>query len=294
VIVTGSVVVQAQRAGLAVSLVGVDGSVWDLVGGPVQAMSGVAGIGSPDPERWWRDSPAADGSFHLGYRIPRADVTLPVRIKASTADDWLRTQSAFMSAIDPSGACGLRITAPGGSARTLTMRLTGGLSPAYPIDPVYLRHAGYTLEFSADYPYWTASAVAYTWTGTAQIPVNITTGKPVANPGDVPAWPKWTMGGPWSQAWVGPDSASLVKLNAVTASQGVVAGNDARIVDADPRQTSTSAVRDLAGADKWADVTSRVFAPIPAGDSAVRILAVGHSSGTVFTLQFTPAYRQPW
>jgi hypothetical protein len=259
----------------------------------VRLRSGVAGLGSPDPERWWRDSPAVDGSFHLGSRIPRGEVTLPVQIREDSSLGWRDTQSAFMRAIDPSGVCYLQIRPSDTTARTVGMRLTAGLSAPYEIDPLVLGHALYTLEFATEYPYWAGAAQQYTWTGTSQIPTSITTGKPVTNPGDVPAWGKWTLNGPWTIAWVGPDAASLVKLTGTGLSGSTVPQGDGRIVDTDPRVNAIR-VRDLAGADMWIDVTSRVFAPIPAGSTTVRILATGATSVTNYVLDFATNYRQPW
>lgn len=289
IVVTGAQIVAAARIGLAVSLVGADGSTWNLVDGPVRLRAGVAGLGSPDPERWWQDSPAVDGSFHLGSRIPRGEVTLPIRITEDTSLGWRDTQSAFMRAVDPSGVCYLQIRASDTTARTVGMRLTAGLAAPYEIDPLVIAHAPYTLEFATEYPYWAGVDVSYTWTGTAQIPTTITTGKPVTNPGDVPAWPTWTLGGPWVNAWVGPDQASLIKMLSTTAA---TAGN-ARVIDTDPRATAVR-VRDATGTDQWAEVVSRVFAPIPVGDTTVRILATSASSLTSFNLAFTAAHRQPW
>lgn len=293
IVVTAQQVTDAARIGLAVTLTGVDGSTWDLNAGPVRIRSGVAGLGTPDPERWWQDSPAVDGSLHLGYRVPRGRVTLPLAIQANTSLGWRDAQAAFSRAVDPSGTCQLHMRASDSGARTATLRLASGLSAPYEIDPLLIGYAPYTLEFDVEYPYWLGDASQFKWTGPSQIPVSITVGKPVVNPGDVPAWPRWTVNGPWTDAWVGPDSVSLVKMLVPGALGPGVPVGQGRVVDTDPRVDAVR-VRDLTGGDKWADVTSRAFAPIPAGDSSVRILATNTTASSSVVLDFTPAYRQPW
>jgi hypothetical protein len=293
IVVTAQQITAAARVGLAVTLTGVDGSTWDLVGGDVRLRSGVAGLGSPDPERWWRDSPAVDGSLHLGYRIPRGQVTLPLGIWGVTSLGWRDTQAAFMRAIDPSGVCYLSMRASDSAARTIGMRLTSGLAAPYEIDPLLLGYAPYTLEFAAENPYWVGDTQSYTWTGTSQIPISITVGKPVTNPGDVPSWPTWTINGPWTNAWVGPDSASMVRMAVFAQNAPGVPLGQGRVVDTDPRVDAVR-VRDLTGADKWSDVTSRVFAPVPAGDTTVRILATSTTSSSSIALSFPALFRQPW
>jgi hypothetical protein len=250
---------------LAVSLVGQDGSTWDLVNGPVRVTSGVAGLSGPDPEHFWRESPALDGAYHAGSRSPRGQVTLPVRVRGSTSTEWRNYHSAFMRAVDPTGECTLLVTPPDGTTRYLRMRLIAGMSPPFAIDPSLLKFAAHSLDFAAAYPFWrgTASSTLYTNLITS-------TSDTVVNPGDVPVWPKWTATGPFTGLTVG---VTVDGVDYFTSLTGQVTAGAVRVIDTDPH-SQTVAVTNGAGTDRWA--------------------ALQAQAGASLRLDFIPAYRQPW
>lgn len=301
IIVSGATIAEAaQRLNLQVQFDGCDGSSWDLVNGPVRLTSGVQGLGPPDTEHWWRVSPSLAGSLHVGQRVPRGQVTLPVRITTRDSALWLTYHTAFMRAVNPSaglGLCYLRVTAPGRPQRSLQMRPVGGASPAFEFDPVYRQHAAFTLDFAADWPYWSDVVSTYVWgrNGASGIPVNTPGVKTVSNPGDAPVYGWWALYGPWTRATFGLGAGSSARVS--TLSRALLPAGDGRIVQTDPRAADQLAVTDLDGGDAWADVLTRDWAaPIPIGASvAVSIAMSGHDPAlSSIVLQFVPAYRLPW
>jgi hypothetical protein len=169
----------------------------------------------------------------------------------------------------------------------LTVRLVGGANAPYAIDPVFLRHAQYTLEFAADYPYWTGPTQTLTYSASQGY-------LPTTFVGDVESWPKWTFVGPFTNV---TGSISTVSGASGLVSQVVIfaniTGGGSRIVQMDP-YANVVAVRDGSGNDAWADVASRTFAPIPVGTRFYTSVGFTTTGGATATLEYTPAYKQAW
>lgn len=292
----GVVVVPRQQ--LEVSLVGADGSVWDLINGPVRLQSGASGFHTPDPLHFWRDSPALDGSSWDGMRTPAGEPLLPVRIGEGVKSslEWRDVHAAFETALDAEGECSYVVTTPDGRTRRLGLRFKGGLDIDTDIDPLLLLHAVFPLEFTAGDPYWRGDTISTefeavdpsAWFPGPPFYVNpgnaIATAR-VSNPGHVGAFPRWTITGPLTAVTVGVGD-SVVTIEA-TLSAG-----EQRIIDMDPRLRT---IVDENGADAWLDATDAAFAAIPAGaDVALNLEVIGPGSGTEIALEFTPGYRQAW
>ena len=285
------------RLGLGVLLTGGDGSTWDLYGGgPVRLQSG-ARLGVADPEHWRRTAPAIDGSFYQGMRTPASRPFYPVRITTDTSQEWIDTYRAFMSAIDGSRECQVTVVAPSGSARTLTVRYEEGMDNETDVDPVRMRHAVYPLAWQADDPYWHTTPIAKRYEVREALPLfappsqnppavfNFGSGEAISeglvtNPGDVLAWPKWTITGPFSSATVGVGDATLVFGTPIAAGQK-------RVVDTSPFR------RNRLPEEQWLEITDANFAAIPPGeDVALTMNLSGPAVGATIELEFTPSYRR--
>jgi hypothetical protein len=270
---------------------------WDLASGPVYALAGASGFGSPDPEHWWRSPVQLDGSFHQGLRIPAREVSLPVEVSGRTNDEWLAVDRRFWRGMDPRETVGLVVTTPDARSRWLTMRLVNGGDVEHEIDPMLNKQAVYPLTFLAGDPYWRGEHIEQVY-GAEVGATNMFPGPPfsigttktitsgnVTNPGDIPAWPRWVINGPYTSATVGVGSAQ------VTLSTAIGAGAT-REINMDPRYNS---IRKGNGDDAWLEATNAVFEPIPPGvDVPLSMSVVGDSPDTSVELHFDAKYRRAW
>ncbi len=284
------------RLGLGVTLIGVDGSTWDLFEGPVRLLSGSTGFGTVPPEHWWKTAPAIDGSQWAGMRTPQRDLTLPLYIHESTSMGWRATDAAFFAAVAPDGECQLVVVTPNQQTRTLLMRYTDGGDAAYDVDPLLLQYAAYPATFTAADPYWQGLPVTRSFLAVDALaffpgpPWNIYSSSTLAsgtenNPGDVPSWAQWTITGPCTGFSVG------IGGSAVSSSVPLAAGATVTI-DADPGQLT---ILHGDGSDAWADMDAVDFEPIPPGvDVPLTMTATGEGAGFEITLTYTPKYRRAW
>ena len=286
-----------QEYGFGMQLIDSNNVAWDLAAGPVFALSGASGFGSPDVEHWWRAPAAIDGSFHQGLRIPSREVTLPLEVTGGTPADWLATDQELWRGLNPRGECRLVVTTPEATQRWLTMRLTGGGDVEVEEDPLLRGRSQYPLTFTAGDPYWRGPLVRQgfeTTTGPADLfpgpPFNIGVSSAigsgtVTNPGDEPGWPIWTIEGPYATATVG------VGASIVTLSTPIAAGQR-RIINMDPRYNS---ITDQNGVRRWSEATAATFEPIPPGvDVPLNMGVTASTTDTKIELSFSPRYRRAW
>lgn len=284
------------RHRLGVMLTGVDGSTWDLYDGPVRLLSGATGFGSARPEHRWKTSPAIDGSTWGGARTPHRELTLPVYIHTPSSLEWRDVDAAFFDAIDPAGECTLTVVTPEGRWREIDVRYDDGGDAQLDVDPLLLRYATYALSFVAADPYWHGQSIVRQFM-TGEIrdlfpgppfdinPSNIIGLATVTNPGDVDAWPVWTVDGPFSAFTIGLGDATVEWEGSVTAGQSIV-------IDMHPRMLT---IRDGSGGDRWDGTTKVEFAAIPPGDDVdLGLSLTGATAETRISLQFTPRYRRAW
>lgn len=285
------------RLGLGVMLTGTDGSTWDLYNGPVRALAGSSGFGSPTPEHWWRTAPALDGSTWAGYRVPQREISLPVYIHEPTSLGWRDTDAAFFEGLNPALEATLTVVTPDGIVRSLPIRFSGGADVDFDADPLMMRYGAYSLTFTAADPYWQGALArtSFTVAGSAAAlfpgpPFNINSGYTtgtgvISNPGDVVSWPKWTVNGPFTAFTVGVGATTVVYSGTKTAGQSVT-------IDTDPRRRT---VLNQAGGDEWAALTTANFEPIPPGANVTLSLSVtGSTTATSIDMTFTPRYRRAW
>lgn len=282
----------------ALGMIGVDGSVWDLHNGPVMALPGTSGFGSPAPEHWWRTSPSLAGSSWQGSRVPHREVVLPVHIAADSALGWRDVDAAFFSALgDGTQECTWVVATPDAKLRTLPLRFSGGGDVEYERDPMLILGAAYALTFTAGDPYWRGEPVSETFGDEAAQPFFATSGgvvtlsssraiatATVTNPGDVDAWPKWTVTGPVTAFTVGVGTTTVNYTGTVAAGQVVV-------VDTDPRKRTIK----RGTTDAWLQVTQADFVAIPPGrDVQLSMSVTGATYATSVAVEFVPRYRKAW
>lgn len=262
---------------------GWDGSDWELYG-PGALNSGVVlgrrlrGLHFAEMDEWSQESPAVDGASYLGYRIKPREVFLHLRVYRHTSSaEWIDYDRQFWRSMLPAspgvrGPGRLTVTAPDGQSRTLELYPSHRGDYEYDIDPSKRGWCGYGQYLTAYRPFWVGETVrggVFTEggstgffggaVGSAGPPFVIGSSAvfgsaAIDNPGDEPAWPVWTLTGPFTAASIGVPG----QLSELTMS---LAAGETVIIDTDPLAQT---VTDGAGAPRIpTQIGGAPFASIP-------------------------------
>lgn len=290
---TGPVVPVRPLPGLRHTWTGPDGSTWDLTAGPVRLGAGARGWEAPAPAtRWSSRSPRIPGSTHLGSRIEDGQPFWPVSVHAATWEDVDDVVGAFLDSLDPDAPGAWTVTRPGAAAgRTLMCKLLT-VEPVHELDPYATGRARFDVYLVADEGLWRGAPVlSPTWR--VPDPVMFFPGPPwhlsrdvttasatLTNPGDLPAWPVWTITGPTT------DVVELT-LNGHTIAFPIVDAEDVVRIDTDPRRQSAY---NAAGDRVTAQLVEHDWSPVPAR-STVPVDVVLEGDGAV-NATLIPRYRR--
>jgi hypothetical protein len=267
----------------------------------------IEGFGPPEYFEWVQDSPATPGQYFRGAKAKPRSIFIPVAIShpgGSIAFEALYRR--FFDTVKRDRYGTLRLTTPGGVIREIQARTTGK-PPTYGLDPFRKGYHGYGWELVADDPYWSGNTIRQTfvsgssvdfYTGGGDTLATISDGQSfgtaaVSNPGDIDAWPIWTVvGGATTTVTMGVGS------ELVSVPFAVAAGKALRI-NTDPRDRQAwygdwdATTEQLTGTltDRTADLgTSTQFARIPPGSEVALAVALG-GTGSV-RVDVTPLYER--
>lgn len=231
---------------------------------------GIEGMGMPKSVDFTRDAEVLDGQEFLGWKAPARSVFWPVAIDAGSA--WLPVQREFWKSLTPGRYGTWRVTAPDGTYRELQCRFKEA-SDTYAVDPSESGFEVRGVTLVADDPWWRGPVITRTFTpqGTTTLPFFATTPPNVLNllsafsveraqmenPGDVDAWPVWTVHGPTDGFSVGVGSA------VVAADLPIAAG---RFVTIDTDPTAQFVQWDTGALVPYADLAQVDFAEVPPGE----------------------------
>jgi hypothetical protein len=289
---------------LGMSWTGSNGTTFELLsnGSPVRAAPGVRGLTCPEYQLWDSSSPAIAGQNHRGSRVLPRECLLPVWVLSDAGSlAWVGTDRAFAATLHPDLPGVWEVTHPDGIRRRLSCRVVDDGAGPLSLDPTASGWLGYQLTLIADQPYWEGDPIVRQWVNAT--PVNFFGGVPggfgppfvigtgstisgatITNPGEVDAYPVWTIAGPWTTVTVGTAGRTATLTANVPAGQS-------RIIDTRPDRLT---VVDQAGADRISELsaTSDLLAPIPAGREVPLSLSMT-GTGAV-TASMTPLYRRAW
>ncbi|WP_137843864.1 hypothetical protein [Microbacterium sp. 2FI] len=279
---------------LSMVWVGWDGSTWDLGTGEegVRLLrDGVEGLHFPPIEKWSSRSSAFPGKRPRGWQALERAVFWPLRIRAQSSEEWRVLQDRFFNTIHPSRHGEWQVQA---GTQVRRVRLTGTFEDphTHPLDP-YARGLGiYGVTLEADRPYWSGDPIsAGPWSAVEEVDFFDAEGSPpfhisasnspttasFTNPGDVDAYPVWTVVGP-------ADDIELGVGSRVIDVPFAVAEGETLLIDTDPRNITAT----LNGVDVTEDLGFQRFAPIPAkATTSLHVLATGEGSVSV---SLTPLY----
>lgn len=287
----------ASWEGFKVLWHGADGSEWDFTdpdGGVVMTADGVKGLGMPTFDRWTTTSPSLPGNRYRGSRTQARSVLWPMFIWGSSGtDQFLARDRDFFRSLRPDVAGVWELIAPDGQSRRLRCFFVDDNNKTYTLDPAQYGWSVYAVNMVADdQPYWYGPDIAAEFGVPANVafysgPGGVITISPggttasafLTNPGDVDAWPIWTVKNAHSGAELAVGSGSVI-LPAM--SHG-----DVWTIDTRPdRQTA----KDASGVDHVAAVTWNP-SPAPRGESVpLAISLTGPAADVTVGVAITPLY----
>lgn len=281
--------------------IGWDGSTWDLTdwrSGVFVTQDGIEGLSRPTHTDWIAPmSPAMHGQEFNGFVTDPRKIFLPLYLYSDESSEaFQKLDSAFWATMKPNKYGTLRYSSTAGT-REIRARFRDDGGHAYVRDPHYFGWARYGIELVADDPFWTGDPISQSW---AQSPGRDFFGGPenlaptffigsgsqfasatMSNPGDVDAWPIWTVTGPADDTRLG------VGGRFVSAPFNILEGQTL-VINSDP----TDQTARLDGVDVTHLLGEYAFAPIPPGEDRPLVLSLS-GAGNVHVLM-TPRFDRAW
>ena len=283
-------------------LTGPDGTEFDIKRGPIRLSSaGLMGLSMPPFQDFTRETPARDGQTRTGYRTRSRTVFLPLLMPMGLeVDEWLASENAFWKIMNPDATCRLTVSSSADVVRFLDLRFVSDGDLAFNLDPTDVTGYAFGLEMVADSPFWLGPQVLAEFAPVEDVlPFFATTtdrvfnlmssstvaSATVANPGDVDAWPTYTITGPVSEF------SATISGGVVSSVTDVIDGA-VLVIDTDPTVqiailtvdgVDTNVTRDLVGVD---------WRPVPAGGSvSLDVSLIGTGS---LLVTFSPRFYRAW
>lgn len=281
---------------------GWNGRLFDLSNGSegLALRPGVRGLNAPEWDRYRTESPGTAGSRYRGSRGQEREVFWPLAIYSNeNSEAWAEWDRAFWATMSPRQTGRWHVTRDG-KTRSLSCRFVSDGGHAFDIDPGLVGWASYGITLVAEQPFWEGTPVEPTFStngpgtnffgASAGPPFNISPSNTIStatidNDGDEPAWPVWTLTGPFATASVGVNGRSISVPFALLAGEKLV-------IDSSPK-AQTAIHTSATGV-----VTSRTglitpnFAEVPAGKEVP--LAVTLDGLGSFKANITPLYWRAW
>jgi hypothetical protein len=253
---------------------------------------GIEGMGMPRIENYMTESPVVHGSEWQGWRAEERDVHWAIGIFEDSSVEWLEMKTLFWKIFRPGKTMRWEVVLPNNERYSLTVRFKKDDTSVYARDPVKLGWAIYGITCFAEQPFWEGTPQSRIWYpgtdddwygagGGFGPPWEISSFADIShafidNPGDVPAFMRWELKGPFTSATVG--------LNGKTTTVGSTTAGQTVILDTDP--TNLTATRD--GVDIMASLGAFEYEPVPEGTGIE--LALGMTGTGSIAAHFTPRY----
>jgi hypothetical protein len=294
---------------LAITWLGADGSVWDLLHGTegVWLAEGVKGFEKPDVTQVTQTATRVPGRQYLRtiYKPREVDLNLGIGdIGAGpqrTGRTWRDLKQQFLRSMSPEMPGRLLVQSDSGGVRYLDCRLDSAPDPLPATDPGLQGFLLQPVTLVSDSAFWSGLDVTRSFLYDVQ-PVNYYSGAAgvggsvvtisrasqlssatVNNPGDHEVFPRWTLTGPGTPTFgVGEQATTLPPLNA----------GDVIMVDTDP--TRATVVNGL-GQSVFRTVRARNFSvPLPSGLNVPLHLNIngGAYMTSGITVAFTPLFNE--
>lgn len=276
-----------------------EGNEWDLCRGNsgLLLLAGMRGTGMPPIQPYKSVSAGLHGSRWRGMQVLERDCFWPLKVFSDAGSEaWITHDAQFWRTLHPERTGTWKVTQPNGVSRTLQVRFVDDGQKAFDTAPELIGWTHYSISLVAEDPFWKGEPISRVWGPTDEQPYfggdsgggfgppyYITSGlstssAAIENPGDVEAWPTWTIYGPCSSAEVGVGDDVIEVPITLTAGQWVR-------IETSPYagETSQRAI-DQAGVDRTAQLGTVDFAwvePSASADLNVSIVGAGLIEGRI-------------
>lgn len=281
---------------LQITWTGTDGSLWDLLGGPVRASTaGIRGLSMPEVEYAVQEYALLHGQETTSYTVRPRKAFLPLRFADHDPYSVTQVQRNFWRSIRPGKTGTLTVSDGMGGARSLLLKFGDDGMIAYKIDPNIITKA-FGLSMTADAPFWTGPVRTTRWLDLGRGPRNFhgeNAGDPplyiessfargdtetIRNDGDEDAWPVWRI---TSRLEGEPVTAYELTIGGaiISGATDIPAGHTLTI-NTDPRAQTATLNGPLYSGDRTVEILEIGFARIPAGEATTATAALT-GSGSV-------------
>lgn len=276
--------------------------VWEITnpsGGVFVRREGLRGLGMPKITHFRDQSPAVAGAIHRDLNFESRDVFWPLQIfHDGSSAEFIALDREFWASMNPALEGRWTVYMLDGTSRYLDLRIEddGDWSPES--DPTYFGWANYGIRLTADSPFWKTAPITRSWRTVAPVDFyadspgvlgisgsrSIATAK-ITNPGDVPAYPVWTIHGPIDSAIVGVGD-HLIEVSLELADGEYI------VLDTNPNQQTAT---DHTGADRYEDLGEIDWRGWlePGVETDLSIALDGDTGGRV-DLWLQPQYLRGW
>jgi phage-related protein len=261
---------------------------------------GARGLDMPTFKAFEDESPTIHGNRRRATKANAREIMIPVVIYADDGRQaFLARKRRLLEDLSPldgdDGRGTLTLTEANGSARSITAIYASGAEGSEDLDAAGRRWISYALTFVAESPFWLGTDIGREFRAPNDEPFFpfgipwavadsqvLGAGVQIVNPGNVPAYPIWTINGPISRAtFTHPSGGSWTLTRDLT-------GGDVAVVDT--RERIGTAL--LNGAENlWPDIDeTAVMWPLLPGLNTVDLIVTGSTSDTVVSFRLTPRY----
>ena len=183
--------------------------------GLMLVQDGVRGLSMPPVQRWSSVSPALDGSRWRGFRVQEREVFWPLLVWSTEGTDaWVERDSQLWRMLRPEDQGTWTVATVQGGYRSLRLRIVDDGDHMFRRDPLKTGWTVYGIKLVAEQPFWEGEKQTVSWDNETLEPFfpgppftisgsNSMDDAVLDNPGDVAAWPVWTVWGPCSSAEIG-------------------------------------------------------------------------------------------
>jgi hypothetical protein len=271
----------------------------------IMIQPGASGLDMPPFELHTDDSPNLDGSIYRGSRAAARQILLPLFVYGVDRQGLISFKRRLANALNPkNGYCVLKFVEQDGAVRTLQCYYVSGMEGNESVDASGFSWVSYGIQLTAVDPwfYGDTEEVA-NWSfgtplpflGSPFFPVRLSSGTPasgqliVTNPGDIEAWPVWTITGPLkSFTFTGPDGSSSWGIPAQPGGVDCLANGRTLTVDTRPGYKT---ITDDQGTNYFPLLSANpVLWSVPAGTSTVQATLVAGSGIPSVKVELFPRF----
>ncbi|MET7984565.1 phage tail domain-containing protein [Streptomyces sp. NPDC005281] len=207
--------------GEEIPLTGLTNGAWPAI----VLQPGASGLDMPPYELHTDDSPNLDGTMYRGARAAARQILLPLFVYGVDRKTFLSFKRKLANALNPkNGYAVLTFVEQDGVARRLQCYYVSGMEGSEAVGTSGFSWMAYGIQLMAMDPWFYGDVnteanwsfgQSYPLLGNPFLPLKLNSGTPatgtliVDNPGDIEAWPVWTITGPLkSFNFTGPDGSA--------------------------------------------------------------------------------------